>query len=57
MDGFMRGIGEAAWEVWRWSTHERQVDDGSWIVDGERMEANGRDARGLGTDLDGVRTG
>ena len=32
------------------------MDRGSWTVDGERMRANGRDARGLGTDLDGLRT-
>jgi len=57
MDVFMRGIGGAAWEVWRWSTHDRRMDDGSWIVDDERMGANWRDARGLGTDLDGLRTG
>jgi len=38
MDGIMRGIGGAAWEMWRWSTHKRRVDDGSWIVDGGRRE-------------------
>jgi len=57
MGVFMRGIGGAAWELWRWSTQERRVHDGSWTLNEERMGANGRNARGLGTDLDGLRKG